>query len=65
MSWRGRIFPNLQQISFYFSPSKTESSGLEAWISKNYKELKQLNPLFPFTVRPYENIESIMTFRYG
>ena len=44
MSWRGRLSANIQELRFLYTDGGEASTGLRSFISKNYWELKRLNP---------------------
>lgn len=55
----------IHEIQFNFCPKKQSSAGVRNWITKNYVELKTLNPRLPFLVRDFQGIEPIVTVQYG
>jgi NADH dehydrogenase (ubiquinone) 1 alpha subcomplex subunit 2 len=63
-AWRKLITANLRELRFHFSQSSQGSKGLRDYVQANYKELKTVNPTFPFLVRECEGVEAKIWARY-
>lgn len=51
MSWKGRLSTSFHSVRLLFNASRTDSKGIQDFITKHYSEIKQLNPTLPFLVR--------------
>lgn len=54
----------MHEIKFNFCPKSQSSHGVRTWITKNYVEIKKLNPRLPFLIRDFEGIEPVVTAQY-
>jgi len=59
--WKANISRHLPVLRFFACPASPSSRGLFQWFSKNYGELKVLNPTFPFLLRTTENAMPAIT----
>merc|ERR1711933_619825 len=57
-------FDDLKELRFHFSQTSQGSKGLRDCVQTNYKDLKTVNPTFPFLVRECEGIEAKIWARY-
>eukprot|EP01133_Synstelium_polycarpum_P007210 gene7210-8374_t len=64
MSWRALLSHNLQEIRIHFCQSNQSSEGLRNFITKNYTDLKRLNPKLPLMVREGHGVEPTIYARY-
>merc|ERR1712157_200607 len=64
-AWRKLVSTNLKELRFHFSQTSQGSKGLRDFVQTNYKDLKTVNPTFPFLVRECEGIEAKIWARYG
>ncbi|EGG22550.1 putative NADH dehydrogenase [Cavenderia fasciculata] len=64
MSWRALLSHNLQEIRIHFCQQAQSSEGLRNFITKNYTDLKRLNPKLPLMVREAHGIEPVIYARY-
>merc|ERR1711985_116544 len=63
-AWRKLVSTNLKELRFHFSQTSQGSKGLRDFVQTNYKDLKTVNPTFPFLVRECEGIEAKIWARY-
>lgn len=64
MAWRSQISKNLKELRFLFCQNSSESAQVREFVQKNYKELKTLNPKFPFLIRECRGVEPQLWARY-
>ncbi|KAG2316417.1 hypothetical protein Bca4012_067300 [Brassica carinata] len=64
MAWRGSISKSLKEIRILLCHSSPPSACTRTFVEKNYKELKSLNPKFPFLIRECSGIQPQMWARY-
>jgi len=64
MSFKHAISKNLQELRFFFCQTSPESNGLRSYVLKNYLELKNANPNFPFLIREKAGIAPQIYARY-
>ncbi|CAH8363108.1 unnamed protein product [Eruca vesicaria subsp. sativa] len=64
MAWRGKISKSLKEVRILLCQSSPASSSTRTFVEKNYKELKTLNPKFPFLIRECSGIQPQMWARY-
>ncbi|KAE9611113.1 putative ribosomal protein/NADH dehydrogenase [Lupinus albus] len=65
MAWRGHISKNIKELRFLLCQSSPASSSARAFVEKNYKELKTLNPKLPILIRECKGVEPQLWARYG
>jgi len=61
MSWKASLSRHLPVIRFFGCPKSPASRGIIAWYSKNYEELKMLNPTLPLLLRCSDNAMPAIT----
>ncbi|WZZ84629.1 hypothetical protein YC2023_113208 [Brassica napus] len=75
MAWRGNISKSLKELRILLCQSSPASAStrfystlppfiFRTFVEKNYKELKSLNPKFPFLIRECSGIQPQMWARY-
>ncbi|CAL5195494.1 unnamed protein product [Lathyrus oleraceus] len=64
MAWRGHLSKNIKEIRFLMCQSSPASSSARAFVEKNYKELKTLNPKLPILIRECSGVEPQLWARY-
>ncbi|XP_015901253.2 NADH dehydrogenase [ubiquinone] 1 alpha subcomplex subunit 2 [Ziziphus jujuba] len=64
MAWRQQLSRNLKELRILFCQSSPASSSARAFVEKNYKELKTLNPKLPILIRECSGIEPQIWARY-
>ncbi|KAF1877336.1 hypothetical protein Lal_00012109, partial [Lupinus albus] len=64
MAWRGHISKNIKELRFLLCQSSPASSSARAFVEKNYKELKTLNPKLPILIRECKGVEPQLWARY-
>ncbi|GAM24135.1 hypothetical protein SAMD00019534_073100 [Acytostelium subglobosum LB1] len=64
MSWRALLSHNLQEVRICFCQTNQSSDGLRNFITKNYADLKRLNPRLPLMIRETHGIEPVIYARY-
>ncbi|KAF3453378.1 hypothetical protein FNV43_RR03818 [Rhamnella rubrinervis] len=64
MAWRGQLSQNLKELRILLCQSSPSSSTARAFVEKNYKDLKTLNPKFPILIRECRGIEPQMWARF-
>eukprot|EP00275_Glaucocystis_incrassata_P000994 EC121412.1.p1 GENE.EC121412.1~~EC121412.1.p1 ORF type:complete len:111 (+),score=8.62 EC121412.1:143-475(+) len=64
MSWRAALSKNLQELRVLCCPENEASKGLRDYITKNYSELKRLNPTFNILIRDGPGAEARLIARY-
>ncbi|KAF1868508.1 hypothetical protein Lal_00008316 [Lupinus albus] len=64
MAWRGQISKNIKELRFLMCQSSPASSSARAFVEKNYKELKTLNPKLPILIRECKGVEPQLWARY-
>ncbi|XP_057456699.1 NADH dehydrogenase [ubiquinone] 1 alpha subcomplex subunit 2 [Lotus japonicus] len=64
MAWRGHISKNIKELRILMCQSSPASSSARAFVEKNYKELKTLNPKLPILVRECSGVEPQLWARY-
>uniref|UniRef100_A0A7N2L7P4 Ribosomal protein/NADH dehydrogenase domain-containing protein n=1 Tax=Quercus lobata TaxID=97700 RepID=A0A7N2L7P4_QUELO len=65
MAWRGQLSRNLKELRILLCQTSPASSSTRAFVEKNYKELKTLNPKLPILIRESRGIEPQLWARYG
>ncbi|KAG5066874.1 hypothetical protein JHK86_010605 [Glycine max] len=50
MAWRGNLLKNIKELRFLMCQSSPASSPTRAFVERNYKELKTLNPKLPILI---------------
>ncbi|KFK25368.1 hypothetical protein AALP_AA8G104400 [Arabis alpina] len=63
-SWRGNISKSMKELRILLCQSSPSSSPARAFVEKNYKDLKSLNPKFPILIRECSGIQPQMWARY-
>lgn len=61
MSWKASLSRHLPVIRFFGCPKSPASRGVIGWYSKNYEELKILNPTMPLMLRCADNAMPAIT----
>ncbi|KAL9314160.1 hypothetical protein ACSQ67_019612 [Phaseolus vulgaris] len=64
MAWRGHLSKNIKELRFLMCQSSSASSSARAFVEKNYKELKTLNPKLPILIRECSGVEPQLWARY-
>ncbi|CAA7045125.1 unnamed protein product [Microthlaspi erraticum] len=64
MAWRGNISKSLKELRILLCQSSQSSSSARTFVETNYKDLKSLNPKFPFLIRECSGIQPQMWARY-
>ncbi|KAJ9180500.1 hypothetical protein P3X46_008732 [Hevea brasiliensis] len=64
MAWRGQLSRNLKELRILLCQSSPSSSSARAFVEKNYKDLKTLNPKLPILIREASGIEPQLWARY-
>ncbi|KAF3961239.1 hypothetical protein CMV_014125 [Castanea mollissima] len=64
MAWRGQLSRNLKELRILLCQTSPASSSTRAFVEKNYKELKTLNPKLPILIRESRGIEPQLWARY-
>ncbi|CAN1333929.1 NADH dehydrogenase [ubiquinone] 1 alpha subcomplex subunit 2 [Linum perenne] len=65
MAWRGQLSKNLKELRVLLCQSSPSSSSTRAFVEKNYKDLKKLNPKLPILIRECRGVEPQLWARYG
>mmetsp|Transcript_7575 Transcript_7575/g.13654 ORF Transcript_7575/g.13654 Transcript_7575/m.13654 type:complete len:224 (-) Transcript_7575:239-910(-) len=61
MSWKASLSRHLPVIRFFACPKSPASRGIIGWYSKNYEELKMLNPTMSLLLRCSDNAMPAIT----
>eukprot|EP00581_Thalassiosira_minuscula_P008529 CAMPEP_0183702394 /NCGR_PEP_ID=MMETSP0737-20130205/509_1 /TAXON_ID=385413 /ORGANISM="Thalassiosira miniscula, Strain CCMP1093" /LENGTH=223 /DNA_ID=CAMNT_0025928991 /DNA_START=86 /DNA_END=757 /DNA_ORIENTATION=- len=61
MSWKASLSRHLPVVRFFGCPKSPASRGVIGWYSKNYEELKMLNPTMPLLLRCSDNAMPAIT----
>lgn len=61
MSWKASLSRHLPVVRFFACPKSPASRGVIGWFSKNYEELKMLNPTMPLLLRCSDNAMPAIT----
>ncbi|WCJ41905.1 NADH dehydrogenase [ubiquinone] 1 alpha subcomplex subunit 2 [Euphorbia peplus] len=64
MAWRGHFSKNLKELRILLCQTSPGSSSARAFVEKNYKDLKTLNPKLPILIRECSGIEPELWARY-
>ncbi|XP_065868978.1 NADH dehydrogenase [ubiquinone] 1 alpha subcomplex subunit 2-like [Euphorbia lathyris] len=64
MAWRGQLSKNLKELRILICQTSPASSSARAFVEKNYKDLKTLNPKLPILIRECNGIEPQLWARY-
>ncbi|GMY26700.1 NADH dehydrogenase [ubiquinone] 1 alpha subcomplex subunit 2-like [Fagus crenata] len=64
MAWRGQLSKNLKELRILLCQTSPASSSTRAFVEKNYKDLKTLNPKLPILIRECRGIEPQLWARY-
>ncbi|XP_057969941.1 NADH dehydrogenase [ubiquinone] 1 alpha subcomplex subunit 2 [Malania oleifera] len=64
MAWRGQLSRNLKELRINFCQTSPASSHARAFVERNYKDLKTLNPKFPILIRECSGVEPQLWARY-
>ncbi|XP_028765252.1 NADH dehydrogenase [ubiquinone] 1 alpha subcomplex subunit 2-like isoform X1 [Neltuma alba] len=64
MAWRGNLSKYLKEVRFLMCQTSPASSTTRAFVEKNYKELKTLNPKLPILIRECSGVEPQLWARY-
>ncbi|KAG6653734.1 NADH dehydrogenase [ubiquinone] 1 alpha subcomplex subunit 2-like [Carya illinoinensis] len=64
MAWRGHLSRNMKELRILLCQTSPASSSARAFVEKNYKDLKALNPKFPILIRECSEIEPQLWARY-
>ncbi|KAG5032069.1 hypothetical protein AAZX31_06G177400 [Glycine max] len=64
MAWRGHLSKNIKELRFLMCQSSPPSSPARAFVERNYKELKTLNPKLPILIRECSGVEPQLWARY-
>ncbi|KAK2448542.1 NADH dehydrogenase [ubiquinone] 1 alpha subcomplex subunit [Trifolium repens] len=64
MAWRGQLSKNIKELRLLMCQSSPASSSARAFVEKNYKELKTLNPKLPILIRECSGVEPQLWARY-
>ncbi|RDX69747.1 NADH dehydrogenase [ubiquinone] 1 alpha subcomplex subunit 2, partial [Mucuna pruriens] len=64
MAWRGHLSKNIKELRFLMCQSSPASSSARAFVERNYKELKTLNPKLPILIRECSGVEPQLWARY-
>ena len=64
-AWKPLLSKNLRELRFVMCFKSPSSQGLRNYIYKNYPQLKDMHPYFPFYVRECENAEANILARYS
>ncbi|XP_018829244.1 NADH dehydrogenase [ubiquinone] 1 alpha subcomplex subunit 2-like [Juglans microcarpa x Juglans regia] len=64
MAWRGHLSRNMKELRILLCQTSPASSSARAFVEKNYKDLKTLNPKFPILIRECSGIEPQLWARY-
>ncbi|GLU12147.1 hypothetical protein SLE2022_288520 [Rubroshorea leprosula] len=64
MAWRAQLSQNLKELRILLCQTSPSSSTARAFVERNYKDLKTLNPKFPILVRECSGIEPQLWARY-
>ncbi|QCE13830.1 NADH dehydrogenase [Vigna unguiculata] len=64
MAWRGQLSKNIKELRFLMCQSSSASASARAFVEKNYKELKTLNPKLPILIRECSGVEPQLWARY-
>ncbi|MQL71017.1 hypothetical protein Taro_003337 [Colocasia esculenta] len=65
MAWRSQISRNVKELRFLYCQTSPASASTREFVQRNYKELKTLNPRFPFLIRECSGVEPQIWARYG
>ncbi|EJK75983.1 hypothetical protein THAOC_02274 [Thalassiosira oceanica] len=61
MSWKASLSRHLSVVRFFGCPKSPASRGVMGYYTKNYEELKQLNPTMPLLLRCTDNAMPAIT----
>ncbi|KAK9271201.1 hypothetical protein L1049_026791 [Liquidambar formosana] len=64
MAWRGQLSRNLKELRILLCQTSPASSSARAFVERNYKDLKTLNPKFPILIRESNGMEPQIWARY-
>ncbi|KAJ8773499.1 hypothetical protein K2173_005745 [Erythroxylum novogranatense] len=64
MGWRGQLSQHLKELRILLCQTSPSSSSARAFVEKNYKDLKTLNPKLPILIREANGIEPQLWARY-
>ncbi|CAI8590234.1 unnamed protein product [Vicia faba] len=64
MAWRGNLSKNIKELRLLMCQSSPASASARAFVEKNYKELKTLNPKLPILIRECSGVEPQLWARY-
>ncbi|KAM7496580.1 hypothetical protein LguiA_020994 [Lonicera macranthoides] len=64
MAWRANLSRNLKELRILCCQTSPASADARAFVEKNYKELKSLNPKFPILIRECSGVEPQIWARY-
>ncbi|XP_078447119.1 NADH-ubiquinone oxidoreductase B8 subunit [Wolffia australiana] len=64
MAWRGQITRNLKELRFLFCQTSPGSAATREFVKNHYKDLKTINPKFPFLIRECSGVEPQLWARY-
>ncbi|KAG2702916.1 hypothetical protein I3843_06G106400 [Carya illinoinensis] len=64
MAWRGHLSRNMKELRILLCQSSPASSATRAFVEKNYKDLKTLNPKLPILIRECSGVEPQLWARY-
>uniref|UniRef100_F6HJ94 Ribosomal protein/NADH dehydrogenase domain-containing protein n=1 Tax=Vitis vinifera TaxID=29760 RepID=F6HJ94_VITVI len=64
MAWRGQLSRNLKELRILFCQTSPASSSARAFVERNYKDLKTLNPKFPILIRECNGTRPQLWARY-
>uniref|UniRef100_A0A2P2K0V5 Ribosomal protein/NADH dehydrogenase domain-containing protein n=1 Tax=Rhizophora mucronata TaxID=61149 RepID=A0A2P2K0V5_RHIMU len=64
MAWRGQLSKNLKELRILLCQSSPSSSSTRAFVEKNYRDIKALNPKLPILIRECSGIEPQLWARY-
>ncbi|XP_034690986.1 NADH dehydrogenase [ubiquinone] 1 alpha subcomplex subunit 2 [Vitis riparia] len=64
MAWRGQLSRNLKELRILFCQTSPASSSARAFVERNYKDLKTLNPKVPILIRECNGTRPQLWARY-
>ncbi|CAF2144006.1 NADH dehydrogenase [ubiquinone] 1 alpha subcomplex subunit 2 [Brassica rapa] len=64
MAWRGNISKSLKELRILLCQSSPASASARTFVEMNYRDLKTLNPKFPFLIRECSGIQPQLWARY-
>ena len=64
MAWRAQLSKNLKELRVLLCQTSPASAEARAFVEKNYKELKTLNPKLPILIREARGVEPQLWARY-